>query len=83
MTPDLIATLVDKPDDHLQILKVDAVIVQGPNFVKQPVALAAKIRHEQSRLEYFQLFKMRPHVAQNLYKQLNDTLDTLNDMDSE
>lgn len=81
MTPDLISNLVDNHDDHLQLLKVDAVIVQGPHFKARPIALAAQIRHEQSKLEYFQLFKMRPAIADSLRTQLTDTLDQFNDMD--
>lgn len=83
MTPELISNLVDRHDDHLQLLKVDAVIVQGPHFKSCPIALAAKVRHEQSKLEYFQLLKMRPPVANELRDQLIDTLDKFNDMESE
>jgi len=82
MNPDDITLLVENQSDHLQFVDVNAMIVRGPSFKTRPITLVAKIRHEESRLEYFQLFKMRPRVAAALRDQLIDTIDKFDDLEN-
>lgn len=77
-----IKELIDQPNDHLELLDSQVVLVNGPSFKLHPLALIAKIRHSQSKLTYNQLIKMSPNTANNLMERLDDSysnLDKLSD----
>lgn len=70
--PPLIKELIDAPQDHLEIIKSEVVLVAGPSFKPTPVTLIAQIKHSESKLVYNQLFKMSKNTARKLIEQLSN-----------
>lgn len=67
-----IKEMIDTPQDHLEMLKSEVVLVAGPSFKTTPVALIAKLRHSESRLTYNQLIKMSKNTAAALVEQFHN-----------
>lgn len=77
-----IKELIDRPDDHLELISSQVVLVNGPNFKKNPLALIARLRHSQSKLTYNQLIKMSPVIADDLMTHINDSYSNLDKLDT-
>lgn len=81
ITPNTVRELIDAPDDHLELLGSQVVLVNGPKFKRNPLAMIARMRHSQSKLTYNQLIKMSPTIANELMAQIDDSYSNLDKLD--
>ena len=77
-----IKQLIDAPQDHLEILEAEVVLVNGPSFTDVPVAMITQMQHSESKLKYYQLIKMPVSTAEHLRDRIDDSLTNLDELDT-
>lgn len=75
--PSQVKELIHQPQDHLELVDSQVVLVAGPNFEPTPIALIAHLKHVESRLQYKQLIKMSPKSAGRLLDRLDQTYNNI------
>lgn len=75
--PSQVKELIHQPQDHLELLDSQVVLVAGPNFEPTPIALVAHLKHIESSLQYRQLIKMSPKSANQLLDRLDQTCNNI------
>jgi hypothetical protein len=79
---DKVQHLIDKTNDHLEIIDHCVFVVDHPDFKHRPVALVAEIHFPDGRITYQQLYRLSSEKALQLGQALLDHYQYLNDVDN-
>ena len=76
--PDKVQHLIDKTNDHLEIIDHCVFVVDHPDFKERPVALVANIHFPDGRITYQQLYRLSSKKALELGQALIDHYEYIN-----
>ena len=76
-----IKQLIDAPQDHLEILDAEVVLVNGPSFAGMPVTMITEMQHSESKLKYYQLIKMPVSTAEHIRNRIDDSIANIDELE--
>jgi hypothetical protein len=82
LNPEKVQELIDKTQDHLEIVDQCVFVVGHPDFRDKPIALVANIYFPDGRISYQQLYRLAPHTALQLGQALIDHYGYIESLDN-